>query len=370
MRKMENNVLECLIRRYYSSEVYSSIFESIPEAHSSGEYLIIDDYRKLRNIEDRKKYDLVVSFPSINQFWNINQDLMRVHRVLRKKGVFIGKAEIIENRKWKIENRRGLTRIDKDKYGKKKLENGNNLLYRLNTLYEFVFMRVLPKLPCIRHIYSKYKVLRYHMLSKCELLGRLCYCGFEIFRLKELDSNLYFVALKNSQPSREKAVENILIKVPKVGEGGRTIYCYKLRTMYIYANFLHDYILDNHKVDDNGKIVGDFRKTRWGRFLRKTWLDEMPQLYNVLKGDIYFIGLRPLSRKFLSLYPEEWRKVRMKLKPGFVPPYYADCPKSFEGIIESEKRYYERWKSHPHRTNFVYFWKVVWNFITGKVRTG
>jgi hypothetical protein len=58
------------------------------------------------------------------------------------------------------------------------------------------------------------------------------------------------------------------------------------------------------------------------------------------------------------------------LRPGFVPPYYADCPKSFEGIIESEKKYHRLRMKHPITTDVFYFIKVVFSFVTMKARTG
>jgi lipopolysaccharide/colanic/teichoic acid biosynthesis glycosyltransferase len=140
--------------------------------------------------------------------------------------------------------------------------------------------------------------------------------------------------------------------------------------MHAYADYLHDYILKNLKIDNEGKVIGDFRKTGWGMLLRKTWLDEIPQLFNLLKGDMSFIGLRPLSREFLSQYPEDWRRERMKIKPGIIPPYYADCPTSFEEIIESEKKYYRLKLRYPVTTDIFYFMKVMINFILGRARTG
>ena len=140
--------------------------------------------------------------------------------------------------------------------------------------------------------------------------------------------------------------------------------------MHAYATYLHDYILNNHKLDNNGKVIADFRKTNWGHFLRKTWLDEIPQILNIIKGDLSFIGMRPLSKTFLMLYPEDWRKERIKIKPGFVPPYYADCPKSFEDIIESEKRYYYLRKKHPVTTDIMYLLRVIASFVSGRARTG
>ncbi|HIP49165.1 MAG TPA: sugar transferase [Lutibacter sp.] len=72
----------------------------------------------------------------------------------------------------------------------------------------------------------------------------------------------------------------------------------------------------NDKKDKNGKLLGDSeRLTTIGRIVRKTSIDELPQLINVLKGDMSLIGPRPLLPQYLSLYNEEQKK-RHTVKPG------------------------------------------------------
>ena len=68
--------------------------------------------------------------------------------------------------------------------------------------------------------------------------------------------------------------------------------------------------------DESGNLLPDeFRLTKMGKFVRKTSLDELPQLFNVLKGDMSFIGPRPLLVSYLSLYNDEQKK-RHLIKPG------------------------------------------------------
>lgn len=72
----------------------------------------------------------------------------------------------------------------------------------------------------------------------------------------------------------------------------------------------------NDRTDDNGKLLSDKeRLTRIGSFVRKTSLDEIPQLINVLKGDMSFIGPRPLLTMYLPYYREE-EKLRHTIRPG------------------------------------------------------
>ncbi|WP_085920302.1 sugar transferase [Halomonas sp. CSM-2] len=87
------------------------------------------------------------------------------------------------------------------------------------------------------------------------------------------------------------------------GFKGRVITIYKFRTM--------------HELSSDGTLgVGDAeRMTRFGRFLRSTSLDELPQLWNVLKGDISLVGPRPLLMDYLPLYSERQMR-RHDVKPG------------------------------------------------------
>lgn len=91
----------------------------------------------------------------------------------------------------------------------------------------------------------------------------------------------------------------------RVGRDGEDFYVYKFRSMRIGA-------------DKQGLItVGghDPRITRIGYFIRKYKLDELPQLFNVLKGDMSLVGPRPEVRKYVNLYTEEQRKV-LSVRPG------------------------------------------------------
>ncbi|MFN8429628.1 MAG: sugar transferase [Spirosomataceae bacterium] len=72
----------------------------------------------------------------------------------------------------------------------------------------------------------------------------------------------------------------------------------------------------NDKKDENGELLPDSeRLTRLGKFIRKTSLDELPQLFNVLKGDMSLIGPRPLLIQYLPLY-NDFQKRRHEVKPG------------------------------------------------------
>ncbi|MED3939496.1 sugar transferase [Priestia megaterium] len=95
----------------------------------------------------------------------------------------------------------------------------------------------------------------------------------------------------------------VLFKQQRPGKDGKPFYLYKFRTM---ANL----------EDKQGNLLSDqVRLTGTGKFLRKYSLDELPQLINVVKGDMSLVGPRPLLMEYLSLYTEE-QMLRHNVRPG------------------------------------------------------
>jgi len=97
--------------------------------------------------------------------------------------------------------------------------------------------------------------------------------------------------------------------------------------------------------------------------MRKLWLDELPMLYNWVKGDFALVGVRPLSFQYLSTYDPELQALRKKVRPGLVPPFYADLPETFKEICDSERRYIQSFLKHPVRTQIRYFTKSFVNIV-------
>ncbi|RMF90002.1 MAG: hypothetical protein D6736_07475 [Nitrospinota bacterium] len=95
----------------------------------------------------------------------------------------------------------------------------------------------------------------------------------------------------------------------RVGKGGEVFKMYKLRTMY-------ETLVD---IGTSVSPAGDPRVTPVGRFLRRTKLNEFPQLFNILKGEMTFVGPRPESPDLAALYPEEAQKI-FSVTPGLVGP--------------------------------------------------
>jgi lipopolysaccharide/colanic/teichoic acid biosynthesis glycosyltransferase len=101
----------------------------------------------------------------------------------------------------------------------------------------------------------------------------------------------------------------------RTGRGGRRFKMYKLRTMVRNADELKEkYMHLNQLTYPDFKIADDPRITTVGRFLRKTSLDELPQIFNVMKGNMTLVGPRPTS--FNASTYSLWHTARLELKPG------------------------------------------------------
>jgi len=258
----------------------------------------------------------------INDFRYINRYFLEIHRKIYNGGYFVGTAHTIHtHRKWFFE---------------KFPPTIAKLLYPV----DFLLKRISPKLPFIKKLYFFITRGRNRIISRAEILGRLYFCGFKVISFEQVENRFYFIAKCNKNPSIDRNPSyGPVIKLRRVGYKGNLMYIRKFRTMHPYSEYLQDYIYEQNNLQDNGKFEDDFRVTGWGKWIRKLWIDELPQLLNFIEGDVSLVGVRALSSHYFNLYPKELQDLRTEFKPGLIPPYYADMPASFKEILESEKRY-------------------------------
>jgi len=118
----------------------------------------------------------------------------------------------------------------------------------------------------------------------------------------------------------------VFFKQKRIGKDGREFIFYKFRSMITgddskYKEYLKAFVEDGREagIDNKGrkvyKIMDDPRVTSFGRFLRRTSLDEFPQIINVLKGEMSLVGPRPCLPYEWDLY-EDWEKARLSVTPG------------------------------------------------------
>jgi exopolysaccharide biosynthesis polyprenyl glycosylphosphotransferase len=157
----------------------------------------------------------------------------------------------------------------------------------------------------------------------------------------------------------------IIFKQKRVGLHGREFYIYKFRTMMVDAEKMQAAIM--HQNEASGpvfKIKNDPRITSVGKFLRKTSLDELPQFFNVLKGDMSLVGPRPPIMNEVNQY-KPWQLRRLSMRPGITCTWQI-MPKrnsiSFEDWMRLDLQYIDNWSL---RQDFLLTFKTVRAVIMG-----
>lgn len=131
----------------------------------------------------------------------------------------------------------------------------------------------------------------------------------------------------------------IIFRQKRVGQNGRLFTLYKFRTMVRGAEKLKEkYLHLNEAKPPLFKIKNDPRLTRIGKLLRDTNLDELPQLINVLKGDMSIVGPRPALPEEVEQY-ESWQKKRLLAKPGITSFWHVSLTYKMSG----RKAYFDDW---------------------------
>ena len=144
----------------------------------------------------------------------------------------------------------------------------------------------------------------------------------------------------------------------RIGVGQRPFRCYKFRTMVRDARASQEALEELNEADGVlFKLRDDPRVTSVGRFLRRTSLDELPQLFNVLKGDMSFVGPRPLPLRDCGLMDDSHRR-RHVLKPGITGLWQVSgrSDLSFDDMVRLDLQYMETWSL---RSDAYILWRTV-----------
>jgi lipopolysaccharide/colanic/teichoic acid biosynthesis glycosyltransferase len=174
------------------------------------------------------------------------------------------------------------------------------------------------------------------------MLKRLTDILFSFFGIVILSPLFLYISIRIMIDSKG----GVCYRQIRVGRGNKDFLLFKFRTMYVNS-------------DSKGLLtVGsrDNRITRYGHFLRKYKLDELPQLFNVLIGDMSLVGPRPEVRKYVDMYNEEQLKV-LSIKPGITD--YASIKYSNESELlgkanDPEKVYINEIMPEKLRLNLYY----------------
>ncbi len=304
-------------------------------------------------LEKRNNIDNVISLQKTNDIRNINKYFEKINSKLQNGGIFIGCFETLEDRR------------------KRKTVHSIPVVGNIINAFEFVFKRVIPKLSITKKHYFNITKGNDRILSKAEGLGRLVSCGFSIMDYKTINGLLYFVVKKVDEPTFDTNPSyGPVYKMQRLGKNGKMIGVYKFRTMHPYSEYLQDYLVNANGYANSGKPANDFRIPKWGKFMRRFWLDEIPQLYNVIKGELKLVGVRPVSKRYFQDIPTEMQKLRLTQKPGCVPPYVAlNRSGNVMSVLQSEKEYLEEKIENPYITDTKYFFNAIYNIVINHKRS-
>ena len=344
-------IIQQLLHKEIGQDAFDYIYSNVTIGASMSLFLATTTRFNIDKIAPGE-YKNLININVVNNIRWINKFFESVNSRLPIEGIYIGRVETKVNVKKRILNRMPFP------------------FNWTHYTFHFIFRRIAPKIKLTKKLYFHLTKGKGRVLTLAETLGRLVSCGFEIIDHKVIDNKIWFVVKKTGKPHFDiNPSYGPLFRMPRIGKNGKIIRVYKFRTMHPYAEYLQDYILKTNGYSEIGKPADDIRLTSWGKFMRKYWLDELPQLINVLLGEMKLVGVRPLSKRFLSEYPDDIKKMRMKHKPGCVPPYVALLKQDVKEYIESERTYLLEKERRPYTTDIKYFCKALYNILTNKIRS-
>lgn len=138
----------------------------------------------------------------------------------------------------------------------------------------------------------------------------------------------------------------LFFKQKRVGKNGRYFYIYKFRSMYMDAEDRLKELMEKNEMSGlMFKMADDPRITKVGKFIRKTSIDELPQFFNVLKGDMSLVGTRPPTVAEFKQYKGHHKR-RLSMKPGITGMWQAYGRNSvvdFEDVVKMDLDYIDNW---------------------------
>lgn len=158
----------------------------------------------------------------------------------------------------------------------------------------------------------------------------------------------------------------IFYKHKRVGKNGKSIYVYKFRSMAVNADEIFSHFTEEQikEFEKYYKLENDPRITRIGDFLRKTSLDELPQFLNILKGDMSFVGPRPVVSKELNKFGDN-QDLLLSIRPGLTGWWACSgrSDTSYEQRVDLEIYYVNNYCA---KLDFLCLVKTIGAVIEGK----
>lgn len=318
----------------------------------------LSDFQQVNHISPKEQpkiqdeYKGVLSLQRINNVQFVNKFLEGMNKAQHDGDYCVIRLETKDSRRVRI------------------LQKFPKIISRPYYAMDFVLKRLFPKWAATKKIYFWLTKGQNRVISLTEAMGRLVSCGYEIVDNRRFGYDTFIIAKKVREPYFDMdATYGMLVYLNRIGKDGKEFTVYKIRTMYPYSEYLQEYMFKKNNLQHGGKIKDDFRITGYGKIFRKLWVDELPMLYNWMRGEMKLVGVRPLSKHYFSLYPDDVKQLRAKVRPGLVPPFYADMPGTLDEIVESERKYIESYLVSPLKTDIRYFFLAFNNIIFKRARS-
>ncbi len=205
------------------------------------------------------------------------------------------------------------------------------------------------KLPTSNHFVSSvgtFPMITYHNIS---------FDKVQLFFKRFLDIILSFIGLIVASPIllvtaiaiKLESPGNVIFKQTRIGKNSKPFKIYKFRSMFIDAEERKKELMAQNQLDTDlmFKMENDPRITKVGKFIRKTSIDELPQLLNILVGDMSLVGTRPPTKDEVEKY-ERHHLRRISITPGLTGMWQVSGRSSitdFEQVVELDRKYIENW---------------------------
>jgi hypothetical protein len=297
----------------------------------------------------------IVDLKLLNRTRYINKYIKGINQILPDGGLYVARFESQHQRE---------TRFFSRKYG---------FIFKIEKSLDFGVHRVIPRLKYLNKIYFAITRGKYRILSLAEAMGRIASCGFALIEHRQIDGFTFAIAMKTRLPlTGYTPTYGPIVRLNRIGKNGKIIKVYKFRTMHPFSEFIQDYVVKMNGYNRAGKPANDFRVTAWGRLFRKYWLDELPQVLNVMKGQMRIVGVRPLSPTRFNELSEFLKTERVREKPGCIPPYVSLNMPSADTNVKAEVLYMWEKAIQDNRisrsaVNFRFFCSAVYNILTNRI---
>lgn len=364
--KVETDVIKEICQSYWDPVTSAFVQKYLPQApDGSTKIRVCDDI----NAEPEKmttdvKLDALICTTRMNDVNRLNLFLEHVANHLVMGGYFIMSYIPLEN-------------VYSD-MRKKHSAFG----YRIAYIFHFLWFRAARKVPfldkayflsCLRWLDKLNLAIakrRNRALSKAEMWGRLAFWGLDVIAESEGERERYVIAQRagNPHPNRMPSYYPV-VALAKVGLDGKVLRMHKMRSMYAFSEFIQNRIFQDQGLTETGKFKNDFRLTEYGKFIRRYWIDELPQFYDWLKGDIKLVGMRATSAHYLGLYPQEVYDLYIQVKPGLISPIFDESTTEFKHIVKVEFEYLKSYIRNPVKADLKCFMQTFIDIFFRGVRS-